>query len=216
MISLLFLLFVTGLIFWSFFFHLGKMPFRIWDESRLITSAYEMNHNHLYLTPTIENFPDMWNTKPPLMIWAEVLSIKTFGFREWSARLPAAACGMLTVLLVSGFIGKLIPERWTWLMPVIVLCTSMGFIGYHTTRAGEYDAMLTFFITAYLLSFFVYTEAIGNSRNKYLLLFFAFLILACLTKGIAGMLFTPFLFLYLLLRKQLVATRCRVRTKTIT
>jgi 4-amino-4-deoxy-L-arabinose transferase-like glycosyltransferase len=140
------------------------------------------------------------------MIWAQALSIKLLGFSEFSARLPAAVCGMLTVLLVIFFLRSLTADRWIWIMPAIILCTSMSFLREHTVRAGEYDAMLMLFCTAYLFSFFNYTENTGERRNKHLLLFFVFLTLGCLTKGIAALLFTPALFIYLLLRKQLLAT----------
>jgi 4-amino-4-deoxy-L-arabinose transferase-like glycosyltransferase len=194
------------LIYWFLFHGLGRLPFRVWDETRLINSAYELTNNHHFLVPTVDNHPDMWNCKPPLMIWVQVLFIKLFGFSEWSVRLPAALCGMLTIMAVVCFISRLIKDKWLWLTPLIVLCTSGGLIGSHTARFGEYDAMLTLFTTCYLMSFFLYTETAGSARNKYLLLFFICLSLAGLTKGIAAMLFTPALLLYLLLRNQLFET----------
>jgi 4-amino-4-deoxy-L-arabinose transferase-like glycosyltransferase len=196
----------VALIACFLFYRLGSWPFRTWDEARLITSAYEMLANHKYLTPTIDGYVDMWNTKPPLMIWAEALCIKVFGFCEWSVRLPAAISGAFTIIMVAFFVKKLTKDRWVWLITVVVLCTSGGLIGFHAARFAEYDAMLTLFSTAALLAFFAYTENVGQNRSRYLVLFFAALTLACLTKGIAVLLFAPALFVYLLFSKQLLST----------
>ncbi|MDB5283554.1 MAG: hypothetical protein JWO06_2629, partial [Bacteroidota bacterium] len=63
-----------------------------------------------------------------------------------------------------------------------------------------------FFSTCYLLAFFLYTESAGNKRNKFLLLFFISVTAAVMTKGIAGLLFAPALFIFALFRKQVVST----------
>jgi len=68
---------------------------RIWDESRLAINAYEMYHSGNYLIPTYKGEPDMWSTKPPLMIWVQVLSMKLFGVNEMGIRLPSALAALL-------------------------------------------------------------------------------------------------------------------------
>jgi len=193
-------------ILYALFYKLGNLPYRIWDESRLITSAYEMQKGGSLIVTTINGAPDMWNTKPPLMIWAQAASIKLLGLSEFSSRFPAAFCALLTILLVAYFIRYVTKNNWASLLSVIVLSTSVGFIGFHCARNGDYDSMLTFFTTAYLVCLFMYTEHDGPKRNRYLLLFFVFLTGAVLTKGIAGMLFAPVLALYIIFRKQLIST----------
>ena len=69
---------------------LGKDSLRMWDESRLAINAYEMYYNHQWLTTYFGGQPDLWNTKPPLMIWMQVISMKIFGINEFALRFPSA------------------------------------------------------------------------------------------------------------------------------
>jgi 4-amino-4-deoxy-L-arabinose transferase-like glycosyltransferase len=206
-ITQLFLLFLF--IGYSFFFKLGEPAYRIWDEARLVTNAYEMSTAGNYVVTTVGNNPDMWNTKPPMMIWCQVLCIDFLGLSEFSVRLPAALSAAFTVILVFAFVLYVTKNGWAALVAGIALCTARGLLGKHAVRYGEYDAMLMFFSTCYLLCFFLYTEHNSESRkNKYLLFFFLSLSLAALTKGVAAMLFAPPLLLFLIIRKQFIATLC--------
>ncbi|MDE6112359.1 MAG: glycosyltransferase family 39 protein, partial [Bacteroidales bacterium] len=78
------------------FFHLGRLPLRVWDEARLAINGYEMMQNHRFFVTTYEGAPDLWNTKPPLLIWLQVLSMRCFGINEVAFRLPSALAVLLT------------------------------------------------------------------------------------------------------------------------
>jgi 4-amino-4-deoxy-L-arabinose transferase-like glycosyltransferase len=52
----------------SFFLRLSAIPVRIWDESRNAMNAWSMYLNGNPFIPYYEGAPDMWNTKPPLLI----------------------------------------------------------------------------------------------------------------------------------------------------
>ncbi len=199
---LVFLILFTA-VFYTQFYKLNHLAFRIWDEARLATSAYEMAKTNNFIVTTVDYQTDMWSTKPPLMIWAQAMFIKMHGLTELSTRLPSAICGALCILLVFVFVFKIFRNHWAALVASLVLCTASGYIGYHGTRYGEYDSMLTLFTTVYLLAFFLYSETKGKSSNRFLLLFFIGLTLAVLTKGIAGFLFAPGLFIYALARGEL-------------
>jgi 4-amino-4-deoxy-L-arabinose transferase-like glycosyltransferase len=82
------------------FLHLGSLPIRIWDESRLAINAYEMNKDGDFLVTHFSGMPDMWNTKPPLMIWLQVFFIKLFGVGELALRLPSAIAAFLTCVFI--------------------------------------------------------------------------------------------------------------------
>ena len=71
-----FYLFAFVLAVFPLFVHLGSFPIQIWDESRLALNAQEMYFNHNFLVTYCYGSPELWNTKPPLMIWAQVLSMK--------------------------------------------------------------------------------------------------------------------------------------------
>ena len=86
------------LAYFPVFLHLEFLPIRVWDESRLANNAYEMFKNGNFLVPHFEGTPDMWNTKPPLMVILQVLCCKVFGIRELSIRLPSAIAGFLTAV----------------------------------------------------------------------------------------------------------------------
>ncbi|MFN8321160.1 MAG: glycosyltransferase family 39 protein [Chitinophagales bacterium] len=199
-----FLLF--GFILYFQFYHLSSLPYRIWDEARLATNAYEMSKTGNLVVTTVNFQPDMWNTKPPLMIWAQAACIKLHGLTEFSVRFPAAFSASLTAIILFVFITFVTKNGWAGLLAGIVLCTSRGYLDYHGSRYGEFDSMLTLFTTTYLILFFLYTESKGTKKDSYLLLFFAALAGGVLTKSVAALLFSPALLLYLIFRQQFLET----------
>src|SRR5689334_10249299 len=76
------------------------MPIQLWDESRNIVNALEMRESGSWLVTTYGGAPDLWNTKPPLLIWLMAASVGVFGLSEWALRLPSmiAALGTLAIL----------------------------------------------------------------------------------------------------------------------
>ncbi len=196
------LLFI-GIVYFPIFLHLEYLPIRIWDESRLALNAYEMHENGNFLVTYFKGNPDMWNTKPPLMIWSQVFFIKLFGVGELAIRLPAALAAFLTCVVLIIFSLKYLKSYWFGLFAVIILITSKGFISVHGAKTGDYDSLLVFFLTLSSLAFFMYLQNIENNK-KYIYFFFIGLILAVLTKGIVGLMLTPTLFLFTLIKKKLV------------
>ncbi len=51
-----------------------------------MNTFYMLNDNDWIVTKYINFEPDMWNTKPPVMIWLQVASINLFGFNEFEER----------------------------------------------------------------------------------------------------------------------------------
>lgn len=199
------LLFVA-IAYFPIFLHLDTLVIREWDEARLAINAYEMNKDGDLIVTHYEGKPDMWNTKPPLMIWLQVIFIKMMGIGELAIRLPSAIAAFLTCILIMILSLKFLKNYWLGLLSVIVLVTSNGYINVHVTRTGDYDALLTFFTTFYILCFFVFVEISDiKKKQNFMYLFFLGLTLAVLTKGIAGLLFIPGLFIYVIIRKQLLS-----------
>ncbi len=194
-------LILFALICIPLFGYLGSLPIRIWDESRLAINAYEMLHNKNYIVTYFEGKPDMWNTKPPLLIWIQVVCIKLFGINEFSLRLPSAIAAVLTGVTILWLSKQYIHNFWYGFIAILILVTSHGYVNFHVTRTADYDALLTLFTTLSGLLFFMFCE---TKKHKYLYFFFIFTALAVLTKSITGLLFTPALFAYLLIRKQLI------------
>lgn len=185
------------LIAWfPFFIHLGDLPVRIWDEARLIANTLEMEKNGNFFVTHFDGHPDMWNTKPPLVIWFQLFFLKLIGNEELSFRLPSAIAGFMTALLIVLVFTKHLKSYWFGLITALVLVTANGFIGDHVARTADYDAPLTFFMTFYAFCFFLFVE---TQKQKYLHLFFAGILLAVMTKSVQGILFLPAIALYLLL-----------------
>ncbi|RYD98654.1 MAG: hypothetical protein EOP54_06930 [Sphingobacteriales bacterium] len=181
---------------------LDRMPIRLWDESRLAMNAYEMSRPGNWLVTTFEGAPDMWNTKPPLLIWIQAFFIKILGFGPLALRIPVAIAACITVFYLFRFLSKGIKDYTFGLFMAIVLLSSAGYVCEHVSRTGDYDGLLILFTTLSCLSFFNFIE---KEQYKYLYYFFIFLTLAVLTKSIAGLLFLPALFIYAIYRKKVIS-----------
>lgn len=178
------------LICFPVFSHMESLPIKLFDESRLAINAYEMSKTGNLMVPTYEYQPDLWNTKPPLMIWLQVLGIKLFGTGELPIRLPSAIAALLTCLFILFFSIRYLKDFWFGAISVIVLISSVGYIQVHAVRTGDYDSLLTLFTTLYSLLFFLYLE---SGQVKFLYYTFFAIVFAVLSKGIAGMIYLPVL-----------------------
>jgi 4-amino-4-deoxy-L-arabinose transferase-like glycosyltransferase len=146
----------AGIIAIPLFLHLGKLPIRIWDEARLAMNAYEMAENGNLLVTHFEGKPDMWNTKPPLMIWLQAGFIKILGFNEMALRLPAAIAGFFTCMMMVYFSVRYWKNYIPGMIASLVLVTANGYVHIHASRTGDYDAPLARFTTVFLLAIFIF------------------------------------------------------------
>lgn len=184
----------------SFLIKLSAIPIRIWDEARNANNALHMYLQGFSLVTYYEGSPDMWNTKPPLLIWIQVTFMKLFGITEWAVRLPAALSAIGTGIVLWIFCRRYFKQSATGLLAGSILATTYAYVYNHGGRTGDYDAPLVLFCTLYCLSWFCYIE---SGRRNWLRLFWMFFILAALMKGIAGLMFVPGLFLFTLICRKL-------------
>ncbi|MBC6608385.1 glycosyltransferase family 39 protein [Hymenobacter sp. BT188] len=196
----LLLLLLLPLIFYSLFYQLGGNPIPMWDEGRLAVNAAEMDLNNNWIVTYFGGAPDMWNTKPPLMIWLEVLSLRLFGYTNTALRLPSAFAALATVIVLYVFARFYLRQMLGGVFAVIVLLTSDGYIDQHVTRTGDYDSLLTLMLTSAALFFFWYLE---SGRRVALVGFATAIVLAALTKGVAGLFWLPPLVFYTVWRRRL-------------
>ena len=183
------------------FYNLGKQPVRMWDESRLAINAWEMYQDNDWIVTHYGDKPDMWNTKPPLMIWMQVISMKIFGVNEFGIRFPSAMAALALIILLIFVISRHFGTKVLFVVASFILVTSHGYVGHHITRTGDYDSLLVLFTTLFSVSFYFYLEE-GKTKNLYYT--FIFLSLAVLTKSIVGLIFLPGLFLYALIQRKLL------------
>lgn len=182
------------------FDNLGKLPLLEWDESRLATNSLEMlGGTGNILVPTFGGAPDMWNCKPPFLIWIQTLSMKAFGINELALRLPSALAAGVLCLFLFWSAGIKLRKPALAIIACAVLVTSEGYVSTHGTRTADYDSMLTLFTTLYAMLFFIFFE---QRKRGYLYAAFACLSLGVLTKGIAAMFFIPAILMYALLSRE--------------
>jgi 4-amino-4-deoxy-L-arabinose transferase-like glycosyltransferase len=162
------------------------LPIQLWDESRVVVNALEMHQRGFSLITTYGGRPDLWNTKPPLLIWAMVASLSVFGVSEFALRLPTMAAALGILGLVFGFTRRLSGSTWTAALATSLLTLSAGFFGEHAARTADYDIPLSLFVTGYAcaLFFLVHRGRPGPFRLALAALLIA---AATLTKGIAGL-----------------------------
>lgn len=190
--------------YFPLFLHLDTLSLRLWDESRQAVNALEMALNGNFLLTYFDGHLEIWNTKPPLLIWMQVFFMKIVGYNELAVRLPSALAGLATVLLFFLYAHKVLKNKLLGYVFGLLLVTTHAYINRHGTRTGDYDAMLTLWENMYLLSFLTYTFATDLHKKTLLLWLSALgLVLAFLTKGIAGFFFLPALAIYALITGQL-------------
>jgi 4-amino-4-deoxy-L-arabinose transferase-like glycosyltransferase len=197
--SYLLLLPVLAFVAFLQFYHLGELAIVQWDESRLAVNAAEMYHSGNFLITTYEDLPDLYNTKPPLMIWLQVTSIYLFGLNEWAIRFPSALSGFLTILLSGLIVYRHRNNIYQSCLAMVLLACSNGLIQLHGSLTGDYDSLLTLFLLSSFYHF--YYGFIDGNALRHKLYFLLFLSLAILCKSAAAFVVFPIFILTLLPKK---------------
>jgi 4-amino-4-deoxy-L-arabinose transferase-like glycosyltransferase len=194
-------IFLLLLMYFPLFGHLGNLTIRIWDEARVTMNAYEMNRNGDWLVTKYMGNPDLWNTKPPLLVWIQSFMLYLTDNIEIAMRIPSALAGAATILLIFFFVRKVSGNYTGAYIAAIVLLSSRGYVDVHGTRTGDYDSLLVFFTTLSCCMIWLYTE---DHKAKYLYFFFILLALAVLTKSISGLLLLPAIGLFIVYKRSLL------------
>jgi 4-amino-4-deoxy-L-arabinose transferase-like glycosyltransferase len=187
------------LCYFPIFLHLDSRTLREWDEARNAINAFEMSRSNSFIVKTYQGSPDLWETKPPLLVWMQVVCFKTLGYTELAVRLPSALATLGLSLFLFYFFYRNFNKPFIGILAAMVLLTSNGYIHDHAARTGDHDALLVCFEIIMLLSFFMYSE---TNNKKQLWLSALFMVLAIYTKSIAPLLFIPGIMIYLLIFKK--------------
>src|SRR6476660_10176518 len=78
------------------------------DEGRYAELSREMAVSGDWVTPRLNGIK--YFEKPPLHYWLTAASFRAFEVDEWTARLPGALAGFLTILIV-GYVGSTIASK---------------------------------------------------------------------------------------------------------
>ncbi|HEY0657575.1 MAG TPA: glycosyltransferase family 39 protein [Pyrinomonadaceae bacterium] len=194
------------------------------DEPRYSQVAREMFERGDWVTPTLGGFD--WFEKPALLYWLQIVSYNIFGITEFAARFGSAIFGLGTIFSLW-ILGKAIqdsrfkvqsfseiqnpkpkiqnpaPDFANWL--ALIAASSIGLLAF--SRGASFDIILTFPLTASLVSFFIFDSAQRNQGAKEhnvksknfsfttyhlpLTAFYFFIGVALIAKGLIGIVF-PF------------------------
>ncbi len=165
------------------------------DEPRYAQVAREMFERGDWVTPTLGGYH--WFEKPALLYWLQIAAYNLFGVSEFSARFGSALFGLGTILSLW-ILGRSLATESTkikgapsaanafanWL--ALIAASSIGIIVF--SRGASFDIILTFPMTAALVSFFIFDR---SNKAASLFLFYFFIGLGLLAKGLVGIVF-PF------------------------
>ena len=159
------------------------------DEPRYAQVAREMFARGDWITPTLGGFN--WFEKPALLYWLQIGSYNLFGVSEFAARFGSAVFGLGTIFSLwilgrhidaSNTVQQVSDQFAYWL--TLIAASTVGIIAF--AHGASFDIILTFPVTAALVSFYIYYS---EERLLPLLSFYFFIGLALLAKGLVGFVF---------------------------
>jgi 4-amino-4-deoxy-L-arabinose transferase-like glycosyltransferase len=182
-----------------------SLPLIPWDEARLANSALEMVRSRHWLVPTYGGIPDHWFFKPPLLIWQMAVLM-------WLGLPPLLAVRLPTMLAAWAIVGTMwavcryaLHDRTAALLAGLLLLPALFFNNIHIARTGDYDVPVSLFTLLYVLTCWWSIEQDDKIRTGWFAISAAALLLAVMTKGVAGAFGLVGLFVFSLVRGRLVA-----------
>jgi 4-amino-4-deoxy-L-arabinose transferase-like glycosyltransferase len=178
----LFALFLAFSVIWF-----GSLDYRKLiqpDEGRYAEIAREMAVSGDFVTPRLNGIK--YFEKPPLQYWATAVTFNIFGENEWTARIWPGLTGFLSVLLAFITASRLFGQR------VAVLAAATLGSGLFTVLIGHINTLdmgLSFFLQLALtgMLFANHEDTPNRNRRKWMMLVWAALALAMLSKGLISL-----------------------------
>ena len=163
------------------------------DEGRYAEIPREMVLTGDWTTPRLNELK--YFEKPPLQYWATAVAYEVFGEHQWTSRLWAALTGFAGILL-AWFAGTRLFGRQAGIYAALLLGSSMLYAAM--SHINTLDMGVTFFITLGIFSLLIaQKEEHTTQRRNWMLLAWAGLALAVLSKGLMGVILPgAALFLY--------------------
>jgi len=154
------------------------------DEGRYAEIAREMATSGDFVTPRLNGIK--YFEKPPLQYWATATTFKLFGEREWTARIWPGLTGFLSVLLAFFAANRLFGQRAALLGAATL---GGGLFTVLIAHINTLDMGLSFFLQFALTGvlFANHEDTPQRKRRGWMLLVWAALALAMLTKGLVSL-----------------------------
>jgi 4-amino-4-deoxy-L-arabinose transferase-like glycosyltransferase len=160
-------------------------------EGQYAGAAREMVANDNWLLPTNNGIPRL--QKPPLLYWLIIASYKLLGVNEAAARLPVALAVVATVALIF-LIGEKLSDYWHGFIAGLMYLSFCG--TFLLGRIVMPEPLVTAFMAGAM-----FCGICGYERRRHRRLWFAgvwiFAALACLTKGVLGIIYPAAVFILL-------------------
>ncbi len=167
------------------------------DEGRYAEIPREMVVSGNWVTPRLNDLK--YFEKPPLQYWATAIAYEVFGQHQWTSRLWTALTGFAGILLVW-FAGLRLFGREAAGYAAVLLSGTLLYVlmGHINTL----DMGVTFFITLGIAGLLIAQQEGEIHRGRWMLLAWAALGLAVLSKGLMGIVLPgAALFLYALVQR---------------
>jgi 4-amino-4-deoxy-L-arabinose transferase-like glycosyltransferase len=160
-------------------------------EGQYAGGAREMVASNNWLLPTNNGIPRL--QKPPLLYWLIIASYKILGVNEAAARLPVALAVVATVALVF-LIGEKLTDYWRGFIAGLMYLSFCG--TFLLARIVMPEPLVSAFMAGAM-----FCGICGYERRRHRRLWFAgvwiFAALACLTKGLLGVVYPAAVFILL-------------------
>ena len=160
-------------------------------EGQYAGAAREMVARHDWLLPTNNGMPRL--QKPPLLYWLIIASYKILGVNEAAARLPVALAVVATVALIF-LIGEKLSDYWRGFIAGLIYLSFCG--TFLLARIVMPEPLVSAFMAGAM-----FCGICGYERRRHRRMWFAgvwiFAALACLTKGLLGIVYPAVVFVLL-------------------
>lgn len=168
----------------AWFYLLGHRTLVPTDEGRYAEMAREMLKSGDWITPRLNGIK--YFEKPPLQAWMNTISFALFGLGEWQARLWTGLAGFLGII-ATAFAGHKVFGIRNGFYAALILISSFWWaaLGHINTLDMGLSGMMTISLCALLIA--QRDTATGRERRNYMLLCWAAMALAVLSKGLIGL-----------------------------
>ncbi|HEY2187980.1 MAG TPA: glycosyltransferase family 39 protein, partial [Caldimonas sp.] len=154
------------------------------DEGRYAEIAREMLASGDWVTIRYNGVK--YFEKPPFQIWMTALAFKAFGIGEWQARLWTALCGAAGLIVTATAAARWYGRRVGMLTGLVLLAAPAWNIGGHFNSLDMgLSAALAFVLAGFLIA--QHPAASGITRRNWMLVAWAAMGIAILTKGLIGL-----------------------------
>lgn len=154
------------------------------DEGRYAEVAREMVATGDWITPRLNGIK--YFEKPPLQYWLTAAAFRAIEVDEWTARLPGALAGFLTILVV-GYVGSIIASTTAGAYAALAYAGCVWPFGM--SHLVSLDALLTFWLSAALGAFLLAQHGFADARRRrgWMLVAWAATAGGVMTKGLVAL-----------------------------